>query len=439
MVYHDRKRFPNATVLAALFGFFTGLAHADVRPGELVAPVTREGPSVSAHRTEAVAKAPGEAVEAARIAVAASEARLEGAELARARAVVRAQVEAGAFPGAVLVAGRGEKVALETGVGRLGWSVSSGKVDPARTVYDIASLTKVVGTTAAVMALYEDGKIDLDAPVSQYVPGFTGGAKGKVTIWHLLTHTAGLPAGVDVPADPAAALAKVIRTPLVRAPGEKVEYSDVGFIVLYEAARAAAGGDLYRYLDQRVYGPLKMRSTTYLPGDGCQICAPTGKKPDGSILRGVVHDPTARRLGGVTGNAGLFSTGRDVARFAMMMANEGTLDSVRVFKPETVRKFTRRQPGSGTRALGWDTPGPGGSGGAGAKLNKTAFGHTGFTGTSIWIDPERGTWTVLLANRTYAENQPNRMQSVRRSVNDRVATAADEFDEEAGAGLLAEE
>ena len=138
-----------------------------------------------------------------------------------------------------------------------------------------------------------------------------------------------------------------------------------------------------------------------------------------------MHDPTARRIGGITGNAGLFSTAHDMARFAAMIANGGELDGVRVFRASTVRAFTQRQPGSGTRALGWDTPGRPGTSLFGERCSNGSFGHTGYTGTSLWIDPERGTWVVLLTNRTYDTESNNRMQALRRAVHDRVAEAAD--------------
>ncbi|HEX8695618.1 MAG TPA: serine hydrolase domain-containing protein [Longimicrobium sp.] len=349
--------------------------------------------------------------------------------LETAEAAVRAQVAAGAFPGAALAIGREDNSVVEKGIGRLAWGRGMPAVDPARTVYDLASLTKVVATTTAVMLLYEDGKIDLDAPVSKYLPEFGGGGqRGEVTVRHLLTHTSGLPAGAEAWGARDAALERVVRTPLVRAPGEAVEYSDVGFIVLWEAAGRAAREPLFRLLDRRVYGPLKMRSTTYVPGRNCVTCAPTWVD-GGAAVRGVVHDPTARKLGGIAGNAGLFSTAHDLGRFAAMLAHGGELDGVRVLKEETIARFTRPQPGAGKRALGWDTPGPVGAGGAGLRISKRAFGHTGFTGTSLWIDPERGTWTVLLANRTYEPQAPNRIMSLRRKVNDQVATAADVIDD----------
>ena len=355
-------------------------------------------------------------------------ASLKLSKLSAAEAAILAQVRAGSIPGGALAVGRQDQTVLEKGVGRVGWTSSAEKVDPARTVYDLASLTKVVATTPAVMLLVQDGKMELDAPVSRYLPEFSGGAKDQVTIWHLLTHTAGLPAGVDLSAGSAEAnWQQLFRTSLVRAPGEKAVYSDVGMNVLFAAAQRVAGEPLFSLLDRRVYGPLKMRTTTYLPGVGCPTCAPT-LRVDGLPVRGLVHDPTARALGGVAGNAGLFSTARDVGRFAAMLANGGELDNVRVFSEATVKQFATRQPDAGTRALGWDTPGPNGSGGFGTQASKESFGHTGFTGTSIWVDAERHTWTVLLTNRTYEPKGPNQIQALRRRVNDRVAIAADDFD-----------
>lgn len=345
---------------------------------------------------------------------------LSGGALTHAADAVRDEIARGSFPGASLAAGRWGRVVLEEGFGRTG--AGEGMVDPDRTVYDLASLTKVVGTTTAVMLLVEDGRMSLDDPVQAYLPEFTGAGKERVTIRDLLTHTAGLPAGATISAaTPEEALQRVLRLPLTGAPGLRVEYSDVGFVVLFAAAERAAGEPLYRLLDRRVFAPLQMHSTTWIMGEGCLRCAGTSRN-QGSAFRGRVHDPIARRLGGLAGNAGLFSTAHDLARFAAMLANGGELEGVRVLRASTIRDFTRRQPGSGTRALGWDTPGAPGTGASGARVSARSFGHTGFTGTSIWIDPDRGTWVVLLANRTY-EDVPNRMQALRRSVHDRVTDA----------------
>ncbi|HEX6749233.1 MAG TPA: serine hydrolase domain-containing protein [Longimicrobium sp.] len=422
---HRRQADPKSLLIAA--------AVATLAYGGAIATSTRAAATVDeaavTRRLTANATAPRADVAAAHEV--AKTRKLALAPLDEAEAAVWAQVRAGAFPGAALAIGREDQTVLERGIGRIGWSASAAKVDADRTVYDLASLTKVLATTPAVMLLVEDGKMDLDAPVSRYLPEFSGGAKERVTIRHLLTHTSGLPAGVALDAaTPDAAWRQLLRTPLVREPGEAVVYSDVGMNVLFAAAQRAAGEPLFRLLDRRVYGPLKMRATTYLPGAGCQTCAPTLRDENDEPVQGLVHDPIARALGGVAGNAGLFSTAHDLGRFAAMLANGGELDSVRVFREETVRMFTARQPGAGTRALGWDTPGPNGSGGFGVKASQASFGHTGFTGTSIWIDPERHTWSVLLSNRVYQPRAPNTIMALRRRVNDRVAVAADDFDVE---------
>jgi CubicO group peptidase (beta-lactamase class C family) len=350
----------------------------------------------------------------------AAEAGLSATALTRAEEAVWDEIGRGSFPGASLAVGRWGRVVMEQGMGRT--SAGGAEVDPDRTVYDIASLSKVVGTTSAVMLLVEDGRMSLDDPVQAYLPEFTGYNKDRVTIRHLLTHTSGLPAGSDgAGPTPEETLLRMMRLPLEHAPGMHVEYSDVGFVILFAAAERAAGEPLYRLLDRRVFEPLGMVSTSYVMGEGCLRCAGTSRTR-GDTYRGRVHDPISRRLGGVSGNAGLFSTAHDLARFAAMMANGGQLDGVTIFRPATVRMFTQRQPGTGTRALGWDTPGAPGTGAFGSRISTRSFGHTGFTGTSIWIDPERGTWVVLLANRTY-EDGPNRMQALRRTVHDRVADA----------------
>lgn len=358
---------------------------------------------------------------------AASDVGMSATALIRAEVEVWNDLERGAYPGAALAVGRGSRVVLEEGFGAVGRGAGeNGDVDPDRTVYDLASLTKVVGTTTAVMLLLEDGKMRLDDPVAAYLPDFSGGGRERVTIRHLLTHTSGLPDGIDVPSglSPEQALRYVLATPLRSAPGMRVEYSDLSAVVLYAAAERAAGEPLYRLLDRRVFGPLKMRSTTYWPGEGCARCAPTSRVM-GPAFRGHVHDPISRRLGGISGNAGLFSTVHDLARFAAMMANGGELDGVRVLQPGTIRMFTQRQPGTGTRALGWDTPGRPGTSMFGNRCGDRSFGHTGYTGTSIWIDPDRGVWVVLLSNRTYDTEGNNRMQQLRRAVADHVVEAAE--------------
>lgn len=343
--------------------------------------------------------------------------------LPRAQQVVERAVEQRVFPGAVLAIGRRDTTVLLRGIGRTSWQAEP--VDPRGTVYDIASLTKVVATTPAVMLLVEDGKLELDAPVQRYLPAFRGENKDRVTIRHLLTHTAGLPAGGDIwGPSPKLALAQAINTPLLRAPGDSSVYSDVGFIVLWAAAEKAADESLPDLLERRVYRPLGMHSTGFRHGKPCPACAPSSPLHPASPAR--LHDPAGRRLGGIAGHAGLFSTGTDLARFAMMFANGGELEGARVFRAATVQQFTQRQPRSGTRALGWDTPNAMRTSSAGTRMSMRAFGHTGHTGGSMWIDPERGVWAVLIGNRTYnREAGEAGVQGLRRVVNDLAAQAAD--------------
>lgn len=337
---------------------------------------------------------------------------------------IQAEIARGAFAGAAVAIGRRNRIASEWGIGTTDWAGTA--VDPDRTLYDLASLTKVVATTTAVMLLVEDGRMELDAPVERYLPTFVGAGKERVTIRHLLTHTSGLPSWADIwGPTPQTALGQAIATPLARPPGAAVEYTDVGPVILWAAAERAAGEPLRDLLQRRVFQPLRMRSTRFLPGAADENCAPTGQRPDGTPLRGLVHDPISRKLGGVAGNAGLFSTVHDLARFAAMLAGDGELDGVRVLRAGTVQRFTQRQPGAGTRALGWDTRAANGRGAAGESMSPRAFGHTGFTGTSLWVDPDRGTWTVLLTNRTYRPRADNRIQALRRSVHNHVAAAAE--------------
>ncbi|MDB4948981.1 MAG: beta-lactamase [Gemmatimonadetes bacterium] len=356
--------------------------------------------------------------------VSAAAAGMSMVPLVEAEQQVAAEVDRGAFPGAALAVGRGPRVVLEEGIGRMGWD-GEDAVDPDWTLYDLASLSKVVGTTTAAMLLVEDGKLSLDDLVTDYLPEFTGGGRERVTVRMLLTHTAGLPEGADV-GGPSAddALARALQVPLEYEPGTRTLYSDLSMVVLFAVDERAAGEPVYRLLDRRVFGPLGMRSTTYVPGDPCERCAATIRGNPG--YRGKVHDPIARGLGGFSGNAGLFSTAHDLARYAAMLAGGGTFEGVQVLRAATIRDFTRRQPGAGTRALGWDTPTGGENGAAGARMSPNAFGHTGFTGTSLWVDPERGTWVVLLANRTYDPHGANRIQALRRSVHDLVARSTDE-------------
>ncbi|HJU73414.1 MAG TPA: serine hydrolase [Gemmatimonadaceae bacterium] len=346
--------------------------------------------------------------------------------------VVKRGLDAGGFPGAAVVVGRDGYSVFEKGFGKLDWRGGSPAVRADRTIYDLASLTKVVATTTAAMILYDEGKLDLDAPVSRYLPDFAGGGKDRVTVRHLLTHRSGLPAGRQLwrlANTPSGARWAVIATPLACEPGACFVYSDLGADVLGWALEAIAGESLDAFVKRRVFEPLGMSDTYFNPPDSVHYrIAPTEiAPPRGYPLRGQVHDENAYVLGGVAGHAGLFSTAADLSVFAQMMLNGGEYDSVRIVSDSTVATFTRRAGGNyngGSRALGWDTAD--GDGSSGIYLTPRAYGHTGFTGTSMWIDPDRNMFVILLTNRVHAAKakRPGRVISdVRADLADAAAFA----------------
>jgi CubicO group peptidase (beta-lactamase class C family) len=335
--------------------------------------------------------------------VAPSAVGMSASRLAAIDRVVTRGIKAGGYPGAAVVVGRQGAAVLERGYGRLSWSSTSTYVTAEQTIYDIASLTKVVGTTSAIMVLYDQGKISLDAPVSRYIPEFSGGDKDLVTIRLLLTHRSGLPAGRDIwrmTHDPAQARQIILSTPLAYHPGEYYEYSDLGADILGMVVEAVSGERLDQFLSERVFQPLGMNDTFFCPNDSLKYrIAPTEiAPPRGYPLQGEVHDENAYAMGGVAGHAGLFSTATDLAIFAQMMLNGGEYNGVRILADSTVTLFTKRA--AGHRALGWDTPT--GEYGSGRYLSDRAFGHTGFTGTSMWVDPEHKMFVILLTNRVHA-------------------------------------
>ena len=339
-------------------------------------------------------------------------------------------VAGGAAPGAVLGVSIDGARFLHT-TGQLG--ADDGTPVEASTVYDLASLTKVIGLATALMLAVEEGKLDLDAPIQRYLPGFSGDLKERVTVRMLLAHTSGLPAWRPLfreTGSRAEAIELAIKTPLESVPGARGAYSDLGSIVLTHAVETIYGERLDSLLERRVFEPLGMHSLRFLPPDPVRI-APTEIDPwRGRVLRGEVHDENAARMDGVSGHAGLFGSAPDLLTFAEWVL-EGWKDGKREgskagerpsFPPSLVQAFTSRQdlvPGS-SRALGWDTPTPGGS--AGSLLSGNSFGHTGFTGTSLWVDPERRLAIVLLSNRVNPTRNNPRWNPVRGRIADLVMT-----------------
>ena len=334
--------------------------------------------------------------------------------------VVEAAIAAGQTPGAVVLVGRGDRILHLQAYG-----VRS--TEPTRelltvdTVFDLASLTKVIATTSAVMSLVEQGRIRLNDSVATHVPGFERYGKGTISVGHLLTHVSGLRPDVDL-ADPwtgyEAAIELARNEVPTSAPGERFIYSDINFFLLGEIVRVVSGQTLDVYTKKTFFEPLGMRDTGFLPPPGLLArIAPTErcetldqwpcKRPGATPLRGVVHDPTARRMGGVAGHAGLFGTATDLARFARMLLGGGTLDGVRVLAPATVARMTARatpQAMTASRGLGWDIDTTYSSN-RGELFPVGSFGHTGFTGTSLWIDPTSGGYVVFLSSRLYPDGK----------------------------------
>ncbi|AHG93400.1 beta-lactamase (plasmid) [Gemmatirosa kalamazoonensis] len=305
--------------------------------------------------------------------------------------VVQRAIDAGGFPGAAVVVGRHGAIVWERGYGALGGG-SSAAVDPERTLFDLASLTKVVATSAAAMVLVDEGRLGLDDPVGRYLPEFRAGAKGRVTIRHLLRHRSGLPAGRTLASSAAESRRLVLGTALEAAPGERYEYSDLGPIVLGFVIERITGEPLDRFVQHAVYARLGMQSTTFRPA---RALAPRIAATEPGVPRGEVHDRASHALGGVAGHAGLFGTAGDLAIFAQFMLDRGSRHGVRLVRDSTVAAFTRRGA-EDRQALGWETCAGGGS--CGQRLSRTAFGHTGFTGTSLWVDPERDLFVIVLTN-----------------------------------------
>jgi CubicO group peptidase (beta-lactamase class C family) len=347
---------------------------------------------------------------------------------AEADGVVAGALASRRFPGAILAVGDAAGVRHLRCFGALTYNPGDARVEPS-TIYELASLTKAIATTTLAMVLEAEGRLDLRAPLSSLVPIFRGGDKDRVTVTDLLTHASGLPAWAPLFRTARGAgevVAAAAALPLEAPPGARSCYSDLGFILLGAALEAAAGEGLEALAAARVLGPLGLGETRFNPGpEDLARIAPTEHDPwRDRVLRGEVHDENAFAMGGVAGHSGLFGPVGDVIRFARFMLGRGDLESRRLVAADAVDRYTRRcdVPGS-SRALGWNTPSPGSS--AGTRLSPRSFGHTGFTGTSLWIDPDRGVFVALLSNRVHPSRQGPGIQDVRAAVADAVVSAID--------------
>ncbi len=323
------------------------------------------------------------------------------------------------LPGAVVLVGRGDAITYHAAFGQRA-------VKPAPepmtedTIFDLASLTKVTATTTSVMQLVEQGKLRLSDPVMQFVPEFGRYGKRRITIAHLLTHTSGLRPDLELTVEFSGADEAIRRaseeTPLAP-PGERFIYSDINFFLLGDIVRRVSGERLDAYAARHIFQPLGMRDTMFLPPDSLRPrIAPTERcdplawpcsRPDAPFLRGIVHDPTARRMGGVAGHAGVFSTAADLSRFCRMLLRGGELDGARILSAASVARMTSPStPASmrDVRGLGWDIDSVY-SANRGELFPIGSFGHTGFTGTSLWLDPGSKSYVVFLSNRVHPDGQ----------------------------------
>ncbi len=361
--------------------------------------------------------------------------------LERIDTVVEQAIDDGLLPGAVVLVWHQGQTVYHRAFGHRALVPRLEPMSP-DTIFDLASLTKVVVTTTAVMMLVEEGQVRLRDPVSRHLPGFERHGKDGVTVEHLLTHMSGL--RPDLPLDEEfdgydAAIARALDERPVSAPGESFTYSDINFFLLGDIVARVSGLSLDEFAERQIFRPLAMRDTRFGPlSQAIERTAPTEScRPlgwpcgggDGSMLRGTVHDPTARRMGGVAGHAGLFGTARDLARLAAMLLSEGTLDGVRLLSPLTVRRMTSPATPAAmgdVRGLGWDIDSRFSSN-RGDLFGRGSYGHTGFTGTSMWVDPASDTAVIFLSSRVHPDGAGN-VTALRGTVATLAAAAIHEIE-----------
>lgn len=363
-----------------------------------------------------------------------SSADLDKTKLAPIDTAVAGAIKRAELPGAVVLVVHADAVVYRKAFGNRAVKPDEVAMTP-DTVFDMASLTKPVATGTSILLLIQQGKLKPEDLVSTHWPAFAANGKDKVTVEHLLLHTSGLTADnaiTDYADGREKALERIAGLKLEAPPGTRFRYSDVGFIVLGVLVEKLSGKPLDQFAKQHVFEPLKMTDTGYTPADALKKrVAPTGLR-DGKIILGEVHDPRAFKMGGVAGHAGLFSTADDMARFCRMLLRGGELDGTRVLEAKTVKLFTEghavpvldknMKESKGLRSFGWDVDtsysAPRGDG----FTKGEGYGHTGFTGTSAWIDPGSKTAVIILSNRVHPNDKGN-ATPLRREVANIVAAA----------------
>jgi len=354
--------------------------------------------------------------------------------VAAAYRVLEGAIQARAFPGCAFGVLAGGQVVLQDALGAFTYEADAPAVAP-ETIYDVASLTKVVATTAAAMLLHQRGLLDLDTPLGELLPGFVvGRAPGSkaryVTLRHLLAHNSGLPGYVEFfqsATDSTALLRACLELSLEADPGARAEYSDPGFILLGKALDMINREYLAKWVGHEVFQPLRMDSTGFCPQPGAWPSIPPTEE-DAWLrhrrIQGEVQDENAWLLKGAAGHAGLFSNVPDLLRFAGEILRAGVEAGAEegkagLFEPATLKVFSERQgPGGSSRALGWDTPSENSS--SGSQFSAHSIGHLGYSGCSLWIDLKAGVAAVLLTNRTWPDRKSQLIKQVRPAFHDAV-------------------
>jgi CubicO group peptidase (beta-lactamase class C family) len=341
-------------------------------------------------------------------------------------ATIREGISRGIYPAAVVVIGRSDSILYARGYGHFTWNPASPVPTPDSTLWDIASISKVLGTASAVMRLVDAGTVDLDAPVSRYLPRFAGGARNMITVRMLLDHTSGLRSYAPLfkrARTRSAAIDQLYLENPVREPGAEPVYSDLNALFLGLLVEQVTKVPLDRFVTQEVFAPLDLQQTTYHPAPGIRRRVVPSAVWRGQPVAGQVNDPNAAVFGGVAGNAGIFTTGMDLAHYAQAWLREGSGPNGQWVSPATLKRFLTRGDKAGPRLLGWDTPElnlPVPSV-FGTLISDAAYGHTGFTGTELWIDPSRDLFMVFLTNRTFnprVGDSMHRLRTVRAQLSD---------------------
>jgi len=345
----------------------------------------------------------------------------------KADSLIENAISDSAFPGTVLLVGKNDEIIYEKAYGHFTYDPTSPKVS-VNSIFDLASVSKVVGTTTATMMLIDNGEMSLDDKVIKFLPEFNNNGKENITIRNLLIHNSGLAAFkkyYDVYSTAEEVINDIMNLTPEQEPGSKYVYSDLGMITLQKVIEKISRKTLDKFLEENLFIPLGMSSTIYNPPlELKDNCMPTEFDDFWRMrqLQGEVHDERAYMLNGVAGHAGIFSTANDLAKFLQMILQKGNYQGNQFIKQETVELFIKKQSNQSSRGLGWDTKSPEGSS-SGKYFDLSSYGHTGYTGTSVWTDPTKNLFVILLTNRVYPTRNNNKLSIVRPLIHDAIYQA----------------